>query len=478
MSSTCGCPNRRPSASRGTWPATARGTGGAPRDDDDWYAPHRLWHQVEPLLDGSADVTGLETACFYNPVERRGWACSPDLHRRLFVQDVHGGTLVYWRRVWERLARYPAVSIGEDALFLKAACRSGARVVKRPNAGCFVYVRHGANVWRFEPGSRGGPEHWRAVDPDTVIPPEDRPFYARLAAQTSCDRLTAGSSLSGTPSAPAARLLTPADVPARRPAIAGSARPRVGTSARTGPAVVERAGTHEPLVTCIMPTYNRRAFVGQSVTYFLRQDYPNRELLILDDGEDAVADLVPTDARVRYVRLDRRLILGAKRNLACELARGSVIVHWDDDDWTAPNRVRTQVAVLLDSGADVCGVSRLLYYEADRDRAWLYACPQAGRRWVAGNTLAYLKRSWQEHPFPEVTVGEDLRFIWGPHGWRVEAVPDHRICVGLVHGANIAPKARSGPYWHPHPVDEVHRLLGPDLAFYQASRRLQLEVLT
>ena len=39
----------------------------------------------------------------------------------------------------------------------------------------------------------------------------------------------------------------------------------------------------QPLVTCVMATRNRPSFVLQSIHYFLRQDYPNRELIILDD---------------------------------------------------------------------------------------------------------------------------------------------------------------------------------------------------
>src|SRR5438132_2828793 len=78
-----------------------------------------------------------------------------------------------------------------------------------------------------------------------------------------------------------------------------------------------------------MPTRNRRRFVGQSIWYSLRQNYSQRELIVLDDCEDAVADLVPNDERIRYVRLDRRLSLGAKRNLGCELSKGSLIAHWD-----------------------------------------------------------------------------------------------------------------------------------------------------
>src|SRR5580704_7297349 len=71
-----------------------------------------------------------------------------------------------------------------------------------------------------------------------------------------------------------------------------------------------------PLVTCIMPTANRRTFVPQAIRYFLAQDYPNKELVIVDDGEKAVGDLVPEDERIRYIRLTCKTILGEKRNCA------------------------------------------------------------------------------------------------------------------------------------------------------------------
>src|SRR5678816_3153619 len=91
-----------------------------------------------------------------------------------------------------------------------------------------------------------------------------------------------------------------------------------------------------PLVSSIMPTYNRRAFVPQAIGYFLRQDYARKELIIVDDGSDEISDLIPRDERLRYTRLDHKLPLGAKLNLACEQASGEIIINWDDDDWYAP----------------------------------------------------------------------------------------------------------------------------------------------
>src|SRR5215471_6882917 len=84
-----------------------------------------------------------------------------------------------------------------------------------------------------------------------------------------------------------------------------------------------------PLVSCIMPTANRRRFVPEAVRLFLAQDYSNKELVIVDDGEDSAADLIPKHRQIRYLRLDNRQSTGAKRNLACTVASGGIIAHWD-----------------------------------------------------------------------------------------------------------------------------------------------------
>ena len=93
----------------------------------------------------------------------------------------------------------------------------------------------------------------------------------------------------------------------------------------------------------------------------MRQTYLPRELIIVDDGKDSVADLIPDDARIRYLRLDKKLPLGAKRNMACRAAAGDIIVHWDDDDWMADRRLHYQVDELLKTRADMCGLVKLLF---------------------------------------------------------------------------------------------------------------------
>ncbi len=223
------------------------------------------------------------------------------------------------------------------------------------------------------------------------------------------------------------------------------------------------AGPPGPLVTCIMPTAERREFVPRAVAQFLRQDYSWRELLILDDGLDRAGDLVPDDPRIRYVGLAGRMALGAKRNLACELSKGAIIAHWDDDDWQADTRLTLQVAALRETGADVCGVSRPYYCDPDARRAWQYVYPDGGRPWLAGNTLCYTKSFWRRNPFPLVAEGEDALFLWTPVEKKIHDMDGATFCVAVVHARNTSLKRTSGARYRPVPYAEVVRRTG-DLA--------------
>lgn len=249
------------------------------------------------------------------------------------------------------------------------------------------------------------------------------------------------------------------------------AQPPVLTSDVGEPATL-LATVQAPLVTCIMPTFNRRTFVPQAIRCFSRQDYQNAELLVVDDGTDSVADCVPESDRIRYLRLPRRLTIGAKRNLACEHARGEFIVHWDDDDWYPANRISRQIEALHHHNADLSGSSRIYYYDLSCGQAWEYRYTHAN--WVGGNTLAYRKSLWARHRFPDVQVGEDSRFVWSI-GRPIADLADPALCIATVHAENTSRKDLRGSFWHPQPPEKITRLLGDDIYFYlRASREWPL----
>lgn len=91
------------------------------------------------------------------------------------------------------------------------------------------------------------------------------------------------------------------------------------TERRTGPA---------PLVSCPLPTCHRRAFVSQSISYFLRPDNPRKELINRDDVEESVAGA---------------LSLGAKFNRGCDEGSGELIARGYEHAWIGADRFRVQV---------------------------------------------------------------------------------------------------------------------------------------
>ncbi len=221
------------------------------------------------------------------------------------------------------------------------------------------------------------------------------------------------------------------------------------------------AAGSQPLVSCIMPTRDRRRFVPLSLRCFLDQDYPNLELLVADDGDQPIADLLPPPPRVRYLRVERGTTLGEKRNLACATAAGEILMHFDDDDWSAPWRVSYQVRSLLEQGAGLNGLDRVLFYDLDADRAWWYVYRRRRTRWLCGGSLCYRRELWQSSPFPPLDNGEDSRFVARLRSAGPMALPRQDFYVATIHPHNTSPR-RTGRRrrFSPCPTERVHRLLG------------------
>ena len=223
-----------------------------------------------------------------------------------------------------------------------------------------------------------------------------------------------------------------------------------------------------PLVTCIMPTCDRHSFLPEAIRYFLRQDYPNLELVIVDDGNRSVASLLPDDPRIRLIRLSQKRKVGAKRNIACAAAHGDFIVHLDDDDWYPPDRVTRQIAALQTGRAEICGTSTLYYYDPASSRAWSYNYGNGGRTWVAGNTLAYRKSWWSAHPFQEIQVGEDSRFVWAAPRGSVCDIDAPDLCVARIHPQNTSHKSPHGACWCACQITALQRVLGSEWLVFAA----------
>lgn len=107
-----------------------------------------------------------------------------------------------------------------------------------------------------------------------------------------------------------------------------------------------------PLVSVIIPTYNRITTLPRAMDSVLNQTYGNLELIVVDDGStDGTQEYVRgvSDKRVRYVKGDGNRGPAAARNLGVKLARGEYIAFQDSDDEWHLDKLEKQMPVLLDS---------------------------------------------------------------------------------------------------------------------------------
>lgn len=230
-----------------------------------------------------------------------------------------------------------------------------------------------------------------------------------------------------------------------------------------------------------MPTWNRRRFVPLAIRCFLAQDYAGPlELLVLDDGDEAVGDLVraaaetaPVGRSIRYVHLIGRHTTGAKINFGVGVAQGDLLALWADDDWHAPWRISRQAEVLQANGFEVCGSDRCLFWDVRRGVAarYYYVPGRASSGYIVGGTLMFRRVYWEERPFELISNGEDNAFIAGRLAGRAGfAEPD--FYVALIHGENTSPARIEDGHeqFEPVSLEDLSALMGADFALYDGLR--------
>jgi glycosyltransferase involved in cell wall biosynthesis len=107
---------------------------------------------------------------------------------------------------------------------------------------------------------------------------------------------------------------------------------------------------HQPLVSIIMPTYNRAELIMESIASIQAQSYTHWELIIVDDGStDHTAELIMSllDERIFYYYVERTGIGGFIKNIGIEKSTGTILAFNDSDDSWHPQKLATQVKALL-----------------------------------------------------------------------------------------------------------------------------------
>jgi glycosyltransferase involved in cell wall biosynthesis len=115
-----------------------------------------------------------------------------------------------------------------------------------------------------------------------------------------------------------------------------------------------------PLVSIVLPTCERPAFLRIALASALEQSFDNFEIIVMNDGSpDSIASVRAsfTDPRIRW--MDNPVRLGMLRNnlRGFSLARGQLVINLHDDDAWATELLTTLVRPLLADATLVCAFS-------------------------------------------------------------------------------------------------------------------------
>ncbi len=238
----------------------------------------------------------------------------------------------------------------------------------------------------------------------------------------------------------------------------------------------------EPTVACVMLTRDRPEYARLALECFRSQTYENKRLVIFDTG--SMDDLATDDGLIVHIKGLRGRTIGELRNAANTHSKADIIIHFDDDDWSQPNRIAEQVALLQSSGADCVGYREMLFWREPvlfwrepeilfyPGEAWLYSVPSPS--WVLGTSFCYWRRVWEQHKFPDLprlvdgkpvpdSASEDVIWRRGVKCLGYSSItPDgYPRMIARIHGGNTTNYAdllgpRAGNTWKRAPEWDEH----------------------
>lgn len=123
-----------------------------------------------------------------------------------------------------------------------------------------------------------------------------------------------------------------------------------------------------PLISIIIPTYNRASMLGETLDSILGQTYKYWECIIVDDGStddttEVVKNYAEKDTRFHFYRRPSNMLKGANacRNYGFELSKGDYINWFDSDDLMLPEKLEIQMNQLHKSLFDFAVCQTMIY---------------------------------------------------------------------------------------------------------------------
>jgi O-antigen biosynthesis protein len=210
------------------------------------------------------------------------------------------------------------------------------------------------------------------------------------------------------------------------------------------------------LVSGLCVTANRPAFLDRAVAWWRAQEWPRKELVIVDGSRRELRLDFSAAADVRHVILEPDLDMGAKHNRAVAEAQGEVLTYVDDDDWFSPRRLVKQLEPIAMGRATITGIPRDLVVYTPGGRFCRFKAPElrgklrgwlgngfgskGGHKFQFHDGSAMFTRAALRHgaTHPPLRNGQKVVFLDAllAAGERWEAVENQGLFVYVRHDAN------------------------------------------
>ena len=171
-----------------------------------------------------------------------------------------------------------------------------------------------------------------------------------------------------------------------------------------------------------------------SATSFLNQTYPNKHLVIINDGDYNVKEQFNDKQKkiISEIKLpNKKFNLGRLRNISLEFVPDDALfVQWDDDDWHHHQAVQYQYEHLVKTKSDVVCFQQQTRYFFDRNHAHYFVSKGA----IEGTIMARKK----DIIYPEMSKGEDSPFYNDyEKRYKVSVMFNNPILyIRFIHGHN------------------------------------------
>lgn len=121
-----------------------------------------------------------------------------------------------------------------------------------------------------------------------------------------------------------------------------------------------------PLVSIIMPVYNAQQFLDKAIESILKQDYPDFELILVDDGSidnsgNICDEYCRKDPRIKVIHQSNQGIASA-RNAGIRVSKGRYITFCDNDDEFLPDFLSKNMFLMMHEHADLVKFGKKIVY--------------------------------------------------------------------------------------------------------------------